>query len=88
MIWVKRPRDALQASRLEVGVPVDKVGARLQTAAKMERCHKEGVYVQGRWVPITKGGFKRLRDPHDEGIFIGRWELWQKMEKKLGGNPD
>ena len=44
---------------------------------------KEGVYVQGRRVPITKGEFQSLCDLLDEGTFMTPCERYHKMDKKL-----
>ena len=58
----------------------------------MENGQKEGVCVQGRRVPITKGEFERPCDVQDEGAFTTQRGLWQKMEKTLveiqSGGPD
>ena len=49
----------------------------------MENGKKEGVYVQGRRVPTTKGEFQSLCDLHDEGTFMAQCGPWHKMDKKL-----
>ena len=58
----------------------------------MENGPKEGVYVQGRRVPITKSEFQSLCDLHNEGTFMAHCGQRHKTEKKLvaiqNGGPD
>ena len=63
----ERPRDVLKPrdSRLAYQLKWLEQGFRLERRTKDGK--KEGVYVQGITVPITKGEFERLCDFHDEG---------------------
>ena len=50
---------------------------------RMEHDQTEGVYVQGRWVPITAREVHSFCNFHDEGTFMAQCGLWDKMDKKL-----
>ena len=49
----------------------------------MENGEQEGVYVQGRRVPTTKGKFQSLCDLNEAATFFAQCEQYHKMDKKL-----
>ena len=79
----KRLRDVCRPGDSEFAHLLRELEQCYRSGTGMENCQTEGVYVQGRRVPITENEFQSLCGLHDDGTFKAQSGLWHKMERKL-----